>query len=164
MKKKFLLFCLVGFLAIPAFADHPTNKIGLGLFAGGGFGSVAGFNPGVSLKFPNLPVYWGINASIGGGTVGLSVSGDYYLIDQNLVKIGSSNLGWFLGLGAFTHIYFGNSASFALGARLPIGLSWQINRTFELFMDVVPGIGVGFNRGSLFYFVGAGELGLRLWI
>jgi hypothetical protein len=165
MKKKLLLFCMVGFLAIPAFAEHPSNKLGLGLYVGAGYGSVAGglFNPGLSLKIPNLPIFWGINANLGNSTAGVGISGDYYLLDRTLVKDGSFSLDWFLGLGVFTHIYFGDSSFFALGARVPIGLSWHINKTFELFMDVAPGLGVRFTDSPLYY-VGAGELGLRVWL
>lgn len=164
MKKRLLLFCVVGLLAVNAFADHPSNKLGLGLFLGGGYGSVGGglFHPGVSLKIPGVPIFWGVNAAIGGVT-GLSVSGDYYFIDADLVKDGSFDLDWFLGLGGFGHLYFGDDVSFALGARVPIGLSWHINKVFELFADVAPGIGVSFTSHPL-YWTMAGELGLRVWL
>ncbi|MDR1444784.1 MAG: hypothetical protein LBI94_07890 [Treponema sp.] len=166
MKKKLVVLCIVGFLAVPVFADHSGSQVGLGLYLGGGFGSAAGgvFNPGVSLKIPGMPLFWGVNIGIGGGVLGLDVSGDYYFIDQDLVKDGSFNLDWFLGLGGFGHFAFGSNFAFALGVRLPVGLSWHINKTFELFADVVPGIGIGFTSPVGFYWAGAGELGLRVWL
>ncbi|MDR1143745.1 MAG: hypothetical protein LBK77_05945 [Spirochaetaceae bacterium] len=164
MKKKLLLVCIVGLLAVNAFADHPSSRLGLGLFMGGGYGSVGGglFNPGLTLKVPGVPVFWGINVAIG-SVVGLSVSGDYYFFDADLIKAGAFDLDWFLGLGGFGHLYFGDAFSFALGARVPIGLSWHINRTFEIFADVAPGIGVTFSSRPL-YWTMAGELGLRVWL
>jgi hypothetical protein len=164
LKKRLLLVCIVGLLAVNAFADHPSDKVGIGLFLGGGYGSVGGglFNPGLSLKIPRVPVMWGINASFGGAT-GISLSGDYYFFDADLIKDGSFNLDWFLGLGGFGHFYFGNNFSFAMGARVPIGLSWHINKMFELFADVAPGIGVSFTSNPLYFTLG-GELGLRLWL
>jgi hypothetical protein len=164
LKKVLLLFCLALVLSGGVFADHPEDKVGVGLFLGGGWGSAGGglFSPGFSLKIPGLPLFFGLNASFGGFT-GLGVSADYYLVDRDLVRDGSLDLDWFLGLGAFTHLYFGDYFAAALGLRLPIGLSWHINRVFELFLDVAPGIGVSFNSRP-FYGSLAAELGIRAWI
>lgn len=166
MKKRLvLLLCLAGILTTGVFADHPNNKVGIGLFLGGGWGSVGGglFNPGLSLKIPGVPVLWGVNAAFGRGIAGLSVSGDYYFVDRSLVKDGSINLGWFFGLGGFAHFYFGHDFTAALGVRLPIGLSWNITRAFELFADLAPGIGVRFSSAPFYGVLGA-ELGFRVWI
>jgi hypothetical protein len=159
-----LLICFALVLSGAVFADHPDNKVGVGLFVGGGWAGVGGgvFNPGFSLKVPRLPLFWGLNAFFGSIT-GLSVSADYYLVDRDLVKDGSFDLDWFLGIGLFTHLYFGNHFTMALGARLPIGLSWHINQAFELFLDVAPGIGLKFDSRP-FYGALAVELGLRFWI
>jgi hypothetical protein len=164
LKKVLLLFCFILVLSAGVFADHPDDKVGLGAFLGGGWGSVGGglFNPGLSLKIPRLPVFWGLNASFGSVT-GLSVSADYYLVDRDLVKDGSFDLDWFLGIGAFTSLYFGDYVGGALGFRLPIGLSWHINQVFELFLSAIPGIGVSF-RSRPFYGAFAAELGFRAWI
>jgi hypothetical protein len=163
-KRLALLLCFAGILTTGVFADHLNNKVGVGLFLGGGWGSVGGgvFNPGLSFKAPGLPIFWGLNASFGGVT-GLSVSADYYLIDRDLVKDGSFDLDWFLGVGGFTHLYFGNNFTMALGVRLPIGLSWHINRVFELFADLTPGIGIKFDSAPFYGVLGA-ELGFRVWL
>jgi hypothetical protein len=164
MKKKLLLLGVIGFLTVNVFADHPGNKLGLGLFLGGGWGSVGGgvFNPGISLKVPKLPVFWGFNASIG-NTSSLSASADYYIFDADLVKDGSFDLDWFLGVGIFASMYFSDNPLFAVGARIPVGLSWHINNTFELFGDLVPGLGLRFTSNPL-YGIFAAELGLRVWL
>jgi hypothetical protein len=166
MKKQVLLLCLIGMLtgAVSVFADHPNDQVGVGLFLGGGSGTVGGglFHPGLTLKFPDMPVFWGVNASFGAAT-GLGVSADYYFFDRDLVKDGSVDLDWFLGLGGFGHLYFGDIFYIALGARLPVGLSWHINKTFELYLDVAPGIGARFTPEPLYWTAGA-ELGLRVWL
>lgn len=164
MRKLLLLFCFALVLSAGLFADHPDDKVGAGLFVGGGWGSAGGglFHPGFSLKVPRLPFFWGLNASFGGVT-GLGVSADYYLVDRDLVKDGSIDLDWFLGIGLFTSLYFGDYFGGALGVRLPVGLSWHINQVFELFLNVAPGIGIAFNSRP-FYGAFAAELGFRAWI
>jgi hypothetical protein len=165
MKKKLFLICVAGLLTVNAFADHPSGRLGLGIFGGGGSASAAGGHGslGVTLKLPVLPIFWGVTAYFG-DPLALSASADYYLIDADLVQDGSFNLDWFLAIGAFGHFTFGSdNFSAALGARLPIGLSWHISNNFELFADVVPGIGISF-RGSPLYWVWGGEFGLRVWI
>jgi hypothetical protein len=166
MKKKFLLVCLLALVVGSArvFADHADNKVGIGLFFGGGSGTVGGgiYDPGMTLKIPKAPLFWGVNAFFG-TTSGLGLSMDYYLFDRDLIKDGSFDLDWFFGVGAFTHIFFGQNDFFALGVRFPIGLSWHINKTFELFLNGTPGVGVKFEPSPL-YWVGGGELGLRVWV
>jgi hypothetical protein len=166
MKKKFFLVCVIALLAgaVNVFADHPGDKVGIGLFAGGGGGTVGNgfFYPGLTLKVPTFAVFWGVNGFIGAGSAGLGVSADYYILDKDLVKDGSFDLDWFLGVGAFAHIYFGSNSSVGLGVRIPIGLSWHINNIFELFIDVTPGIGL--NIPPVLYLTAGAELGLRVWL
>jgi hypothetical protein len=166
MKKKLFLFCVAALLAVNAFAQHSGSRLGLGVFAGVGSATTAGgaqFNGGLSLKLPGLPVFWGVNAAVGSNATALSVTGDYYIFDQDLVKDGSFDLDWFLGIGGFGHFYFGDPFFMAVGGRVPIGLSWHVGRNFEVFGDVTPGLGINFKDGIRFYWVGGGELGLRVW-
>ena len=166
MKKKLLLVCVVGLLAANVFADHPGGKLGVGIFGGGGSGSAAGGsgNVGLSLKFSGIPIFWGFTGNFGKNVTALSVTGDFYLIDDDLVKDGSFNLDWFLGIGGFGHFYFTNdTVNAAVGARLHIGLSWHVSNVFELFADVVPGLGISF-AGDLLYWTWGGEFGLRVWL
>ncbi|MDR2377105.1 MAG: hypothetical protein LBD96_11790 [Treponema sp.] len=164
MKKKLLLFCVAGLLTVNAFADHPGGRLGLGIFGGGGGASAAAGsgNIGLSLKLSGLPLFWGITAYIG-DPFSMSISGDYYLIDDDLVRDGSFNLDWFLGIGGFGHFVIGNTVSAALGLRLPVGLSWHLSTNLELFADVVPGLGLNFSGDPLYWVWGA-ELGLRIWL
>lgn len=165
MRKKLLLLCVAGLLAVNAFADHPSG-LGLGIFGGGGGSATAAGsgNLGLSLKLPGLPIFWGVTANFGEKSTALSVSGDYYLLDEDLTR-GSFDLDWYLGIGGFGHFYFGDDNFYAaVGARLPIGLSWHIVDKLELFGDIVPGIGIDFHDGLKLYWVWGAELGLRLWL
>ncbi|MDR0731499.1 MAG: hypothetical protein LBF63_07505 [Treponema sp.] len=162
MKKKLFLICVIGLLAVNAFADHPGGKLGLGIFGGGGGTTAAHGNLGLSLKLSSLPLFWGITAYFG-DPFSLNVSADLYLIDDDLTRDGSFDLDWFLGIGGFGHFVIGDSFSVALGARVPIGLSWHIINSLELFADVVPGLGISL-QGAPLYFDWGAELGLRLWL
>jgi hypothetical protein len=164
MKKRLLFACFIGLLGTAgAFADHPEGW-GIGVFSGGGGGTVRGglFHPGLSLKAPGAPVYFGVNAIFGRET-GFGLTGDYYILDRDLVSAGAFDLDWYLGVGGFGHFYFGAFPHAGLGVRVPVGLSWRIHGPAELFFSIVPGLGLGVNFYPPVYFVGSGELGLRFW-
>ncbi|MCL2609578.1 MAG: hypothetical protein FWD94_06730 [Treponema sp.] len=155
-----------------------SDQLGIGIvgnFGGGAFG--AHFNPGLSLKLPQLPIYWGIFAEPFGDSFGMSVSGDYYAVkktldERRLVDEDGSyydlKLYWYLGIGGFANIHFlgdlGNG--FAFGARIPIGISWPIARKFDLTLGVVPTLGAYLgpaDTGDVFYWSIGGELAVRYW-
>jgi hypothetical protein len=163
--KKILFIVAVGLLIGTAglYADHPGG-LGIGPVFGGGSGSVGGglFYPGLNLKLSDVPVFWGFNAYIGSYGFGMGVTGDYYLIDSDLVTSGSFDLDWYFGLGGFAHLFFGNDFYMGLGLRVPIGLSWHITKQFELYLAAIPGIGLSIPIGL--YWAGSGELGLRIWL
>jgi hypothetical protein len=172
--KKILVVVLVLFLTITAgtFADHPSGT-GIGInfrydVGGGGVG------PALSLKLKPVPVYWGISLGINKDWFGLNVAGDYYFIDKSLIP--EIKLGWYLGVGGYVGMWFwqdnyrpgwatGNSAmSLALGARLPVGLTWQPLDFLEVFFDVAPRLGlsvlpVHFPDWGVDF-----DLGVRLWL
>jgi hypothetical protein len=52
-----------------------------------------------------------------------------------------------------------------LGVRVPIGLSWQPVKFFEVFVDLVPDIGLGIvpELGNFDWDIN-GELGVRFWL
>ncbi|MDR2794129.1 MAG: hypothetical protein LBB61_10790 [Treponema sp.] len=152
MKKFALVLFVLAISAGSVFADHPSGwGIGLqGGWTGGGGG-------GLTIKAPQLPVYWTVNASTGW----LGVSGDYYFIDNTLVS--GANLGWYLGVGGFANIAY--NSWFGLGVEVPIGLSWQPLNFLELYIQAVPNVGIGIYSGGLDLwpnFFGA-SLGIRFW-
>jgi len=159
MKKKILLaFVLAAIIATgTAFADHPS---GFGIGVQGGYGG--GVGGALTLKLPSTPIFWAVDFAAWGEYIWLGLAGDYYLIDQKIVpEIG---LNWYLGVGGYVNLGLGNSFGLAVGARLPIGLSWQPIELLEIYLQVVPSIGLQVLPEIGLYpnFWGA-NLGIRLW-
>ncbi len=148
------------------FADHPEDSLGLGIIIGasGGIGGFGGAEVGVSFKIPRVPLFWAGFVSIHNDYVGLGLTGDYYFFDRDLVTEENFNLDWFLGLGGYVGMGFGDPFGFNLGIRVPVGLSWHINGQFELFADLVPSLGFEVFPDVEFPDFGiGGDLGLRYW-
>jgi hypothetical protein len=199
MKRFLAVFTFTVILAIGSvFAEHP-NGWGVGILGQGGwsYGQSGLAGAAISLKAPMLPVYWGINLHLGSNYLGLGLTGDYYLIDKKLANLSGPALGWYLGIGGFLGlgIYDGGSwtdnsngkkytaswTSLSFGARLPIGLSFQVpvsSISLEIFAALIPNLGLGFwfwdannndywereNRSRIGLSTGVGgELGLRIW-
>ena len=160
MKKSLLVLVLAAIITTGvAFADHPG---GFGIGVQGGYG---GLGPGgaLTLKFAHMPIFWAINFGIGPHFSMLEVAGDYYIIDDKLApEIG---LHWYLGIGAYVGIGLGaNDFNLWGGVRVPIGLSWQPIPLLELYLQVVPGIGLSILPGiGLWPNFWGGNLGIRLW-
>ena len=164
MKKLLLVISLAVIVCIgTAFADHPDG-FGIGIVGGGGlhFGDGGYSHAGLSLKIPDFPVYWGIYLD---GNVknylALTITGDYYLLDNVLVP--EIDLHWYLGVGVGAFLGLGDPFMTGAAARIPIGISWQPLPLLEIFLQVVPSIGFFvvpdfYNNSSW-----GGELGIRLW-
>jgi len=174
MKKTVIVLLLSLLLSAGAFADHPSGW-GIGIvgqynLAWDGFDGSPGLS--LSLKAPQMPIYWGINVDLGKHLVGFNITGDYLIIDQPLVR--EVNLGWYLGLGGYVGFYkysFETTdwVSLRAGARLPIGIYIVPVKFFEVFVDVAPSLGMGMYFGDYddsFNFPEGGlglDLGLRFW-
>lgn len=167
MRKIVILLVLVAIIATgTAFADYPEDKIGIGALFGyngsweGGRGTG---NVALSLKLPSLPIFWALSLEIDGSAFGLGAHGDYYFYHNTLFA--EANLDWYLGLGGWLSLWgFDDDFGFALGARLPVGLSWQPLDMLEVFLEIAPSLGlqvlpkVKFPAGG----IGLG-LGVRVW-
>jgi hypothetical protein len=147
------------------FADHPSG-FGIGIqggastsWDGGGFlGGGA-----LSLKLPSMPIFWAVRMDIGVGGFGLGVSGDYYFIDSPLVP--DINLHWYLGFGVGVGLWgFDDKFGIGVTGRVPVGLSWQPMPLLEIFVQLVPSLGVQIAPEFHFPYGGwGGDLGIRLW-
>lgn len=158
-------FAIAAFLALAIgagslFADHPG---GWGIGLQGGWSAAGG--GGLTLKAPQLPIYWTVNANSGW----LAVSGDYYFIDKSLASGAAGTLGWYLGAGGFVNIVYNrwNGHWLGLGVEVPIGLSWLPLDFLEVYLQAVPhlGFGIGGEGGFGLWagdFIGV-SLGVRFW-
>ncbi|MDR1986044.1 MAG: hypothetical protein LBP88_03605 [Treponema sp.] len=158
--KKLVAVCIIGLSlgAAGAFAEHPDGW-GLGIVGRGGYG---GSGPNLSLKAPSLPIYWGIGLGIWEGAFSMGVSGDYYIIDTALVP--DINLDWYFGVGGYVSLGISDGFGLALGARVPLGLSWEFLEHFELFGNIFAGLGIGISPLYFPDWKGGGELGIRYWL
>ena len=173
MKKLVLVLVFMFILAIGAFAEHPGGW-GIGIVGQSHFfgNELAGnWGGALSLKAPQKPIFWGINARIKNNYFGVSVTGDYYLIDKRLIP--DINFGWYLGIGGYAGFYHvggdGNYNGLGVGARVPIGIYVFPVRFFEVFIDLAPSLGLGVNFGDeIGLKIPAGglgaDLGVRFWL
>ena len=188
MKKFVIVIALVTILGTgTAFADHPDN-FGIG-FKGGfdlpfmGYDGYAG-GGALLLKFPSVPIFWGVDVHSRRHSLGFGLSGDYYIINDNIVD---EWFGWYLGLGGFLKFSTWDNrhhsrTNLGLVFRVPIGLSfqWPIDSfTLELFLAAVPNVGLRFSfwdskhndywKNENYGRVGVwgpglgGEIGIRFW-
>jgi len=167
MKKMLLVSILILVMAGAAFADHPNDKFGIGIMAGywGGWEKGGGSaHTALSLKIPNIPIFWAINLGFDSNYFRMGVSGDYYLAEGVLVS--DINLHWFAGLGAWVNLAFVSDNTYlSLGGRVPIGLSWHVLEIMEIFLDIAPSL--GFQVTPDFHFPSGGwpiEIGIRIWL
>jgi len=166
MKRLILVLVLFAIIAASSvFADHP-NGFGIGIQGGtsGEWEGGGGFHNGaaLSLKLPSIPVFWAVRLDIWEDYFYLRVSGDKYLIDSTLVK--DIGLNWYLGLGLGVGLGIGDPLGLGVSARLPVGLSWQPIPLLEVFLQLVPNLGVAILPDFHFPYGGwGGDLGIRLW-
>jgi len=164
MKKLLIILIFVIITTGTAFADHP-NGLGIGI-QGGFSGAWGGDNFGggaLSLKLPSLPIFWAARLDIWPEYLSLGISGDKYLIDQLLVK--EAGLNWYLGFGIGAGIGLGNPLALGVSGRLPIGLSWQPIPLLEIFLQIVPSLGLSVLPEFHFPYGGwGGDIGIRIWI
>jgi len=180
MRKLILSIALIAILATgTVFADYPGG-LGIGLQGGGGGawegggGFAAHRGAALSLKLPDMPIFWTIDARFNEWYTFIGVAGDTYFIHAPLVdNILHWYIGWGLGvgLGFWNSDWAGDSSLlFDVFARLPIGLSLQLPlnagplNVLEFFLQVVPTLGVHVSPNFSFPAGGwGGNLGFRLW-
>jgi hypothetical protein len=166
MKKLLFVFILVTTISAgTAFADHP-NKLGIGIMGTWYHNWGGGWDGGgaLSLKVPSVPIFWGISLGFSEHYFKIGLQGDKYFVDRVLLK--EAFLHWYLGLGGWLSFYGDDydHAYFSLGARLPIGLSFQPVDVLEIFLEMAPSLGL---QVVPLYFPAGGwpvSLGIRVWL
>ncbi|OQY31906.1 MAG: hypothetical protein B6241_12775 [Spirochaetaceae bacterium 4572_59] len=164
MKNKTIILVLLALLMIPAAAFSDT---GLG----------AAFTYGVSDDDNNTGGALSINTPAIPGTVqnlrlafkedyfSFSITDDWWVVQENLTGL----LDLYIGIGFFGSLTMDTSGddtetNFGLGARVPVGLTIMPSDFLEIFMEVAPAMGLGFEPEIYFpaWYV-QGALGLRVW-
>jgi hypothetical protein len=160
MKKYILFFLLVCVFAIGGFAQN-REGFGIGTALYGGYG----YGPGLLLKTPALPLYWGINVSVRGihneQYFGVSISGDYHFFDRTFPN--TEKFGWFLGGGIiFSHSHFDGKSG--LSGRIPLGVYFAPVRHFDFVLEFAPGAGFYAWDSNVEPDYGmSGSFGIRYW-
>ena len=159
------------FFAVNAYAQHP---------GGWGVGGVVQYNlpwdgfdghiaAAISLKVPQLPIYWGLNFTFPRNAFSTRATADYYLMD---FSNSTGDTGFFAGFGGYFGFYSEKSrTSIAFGPRFPIGFYTIRFGIFEIFLSLTPSLGVDIRFGDFpgksftfpNFFLGA-DLGVRMWI
>jgi len=185
--KKILLVVIMGLLAgTVAFADHAQDSLGLGAVFGVGMGwdgvIVPDFYPAnLSLKIPNVPLFWGISVKPF-RYLGIGITGDYYFFEPNLVAKTATNddgsynvkIDWYVGAGFYVNMYTGNDYFGGDGGfRMPFGVSWhalQDIKKLEVSVGSVGGLGIGGHQTGdlqdgpyLHWFFIPVEIAVRWW-
>ena len=162
MKKIIVLAAtLMVFAATGAFA------FGLGLQANANAGKT--FSPGIALTFKTdkIPLVFSANWYFGESVQSMGVTGDYWILNPAITKVGDGTLNWFAGVGFFTGLTFIKDADmqFAAGLRIPVGLNMFLAKgVFEPFIQIAPSFGVrvvpSLGADGLFWPMSAG---FRVW-
>jgi hypothetical protein len=143
MKKRIALIAIVVLLA----TGSMYSLTGIGIF-GDFMGSTTGGSGGgigLTLKFGNFPVL-GLKWLLSERNANIGVSCDYWVINTHLAGI----LDYYLGVGLYLGMNFGNPMSINPGARIPLGLQiWPLQK-LELYLEFapmitfIPNIGLGY--------------------
>lgn len=157
MKKKLLIVVLLILLVAGfSFAKDAKWAVGgeFGLSALGGLPNSAL----LSVRFPNLPIMFGIGAQLGENTFNMALLMDWWLWHQHLVGI--------IDIYAGPGLFVGLPEPFVIGGRIPIGLQiWPLGTSLlELFLEIAPGITFLGSLGvQIPNFVLQAGFGFRFW-
>jgi hypothetical protein len=160
MKKLVFIALIFSLLAGGMFAAD-RDSFGIGTVFYGGYG----YGPGILLKPPVIPFYFGLNVGVRGipdkQYFGVSISGDYHFFDQAFPN--SEKFGWFLGGGIiFSHSHFDGKNGFA--GRIPAGISFSPLKQLDFVWELAPSVGFYvLDSKTEFDYGMSGILGVRYW-
>lgn len=178
----FMFVASVLLLSPKLYADYP-NGDAAGFFLRFSFPSQASL--GMTGKFDGVPFIFsgifniGISAK-GWSWFGLSISADWWGLKYRIGNLGISNVWLYFGPGAEAIAEFGSHYwNLALGFRLPLGVSFIVDRDWEIFLQISPGLNViavgndGFGTFGWYpsytgwtfskFFRFSGDFGFRYW-
>ncbi len=159
MKKRTLIFIFSAMVLLPINIFAETG-LGAAFSYGLGTGTGAG---ALSMSTPAIPgTVQNISLRFSKDYFAIGLTDDWWVIQQPLVE---HYLDLYIGIGFYTNFGTkGGEIDWGLGGRIPVGLSYKPIDFFELFIEVVPTMGIGFDPN--FYFPAwdvSGALGFRFW-
>lgn len=183
--KKIIIFAFIIIISISTnklLADYPSGSAA-GFFIRFSFPSQASL--GFTGKFEGIPFMFGgfFNigiASQGWAWFGLSVSADWWGFTTKLGNLGKSDIRLYLGPGLEAITEFGKKYwNIGIAFRMPVGVSFIVDRDWEIFLQITPGLSLisigsrgfgtfgwypsytGWTFASFFRF--SGDFGFRYW-
>ncbi|MBN1522883.1 MAG: hypothetical protein JW904_00260 [Spirochaetales bacterium] len=141
--KRILILALVFVMALAgnSFADGKTGWAIGGAYT---FDWMSGNNTSISgaallLKFPQIPVMWGVSARFTEPSTAIGVTADWWLFQAQLV----GPVSIYIGPGLyFWMITTDVSDNLGFGMRIPVGFQIFIMPAFEIFLE--PALTIGF--------------------
>lgn len=153
--KKVWIIAAVLLVALAFSAGAQTFGIG-GAFSVDAIGGLPS-NALLSVKFPQMPILWGIGAQVGEDNFNLALTADWWLFNQNLVG--------FLNLYAGPGLYLALPETIEFGGRVPIGVNAYPIDVLELFFEIAPTLLFFSERAGVTIpeFGIQGAFGFRFW-
>jgi hypothetical protein len=110
---------------------------------------------------PNVPLYFAIGGIAEQNGLSLDFTMDYWFSRTRLTRM----LDYYIGIGGYLALATANQFTFALGARLPIGLQiWPVGNVLEFFLEVAPvWIPISSSGASPLTFGVQPAIGFRIW-
>jgi hypothetical protein len=160
MKKKIAIIAAALFV----FGSAEAFSFGIGLRGNFGWGNIFG---GGILFSAKDDTHFGVNYYAGDGGFYMSVTGDYWIFDKQLTRVGNKgSLNFYVGPGFYIQLDFpkDNGFDFGLGLRIPVGLDLDFN-LFDVFVEFAPQVGISFLptvglNGNWFN----AAIGARVWL
>ena len=162
IRRKLLILLILLMIPVAAFSET-----GLGAAVTYGLSSNDNHVGGVlSINTPAIPgTVQNIAFSFNEDYFNFSLSDDWWVIQENI----ANDLDLYIGLGFYAGVARMESEGdsnwdFSLGGRVPVGLTMMPIDFLELFFEIAPAMGLGFEPEIYFpaWYV-QGALGLRLW-
>ncbi len=158
MRKVAVIACAILMIVATGSFALGGNGLAIGGETAINFGGTGGMPVGgmLLIHLPDFPLMLGIGVS-SAPAVGLTA--DYWFAYGPT----SGVIGWYVGFGAYMRLDL-DPNSFAVGARLPLGLQlWPLKaRHLELFIEGAPAVGVRFVPTAFDWHIQA-AIGLRYW-
>lgn len=156
MNKKILFAAAVMMVACVA------GVFAFGIGIQGGYNLGVPGNVAVTFKLDSVPLIFAGNFYIGDNLFAVGLTGDYWILNDNIV----GPLNWFVGagLGATIAIPDDGDLGFWAAARVPVGLNMFLaNDVIEPYIQIVPMLALHFMPSFSPDFDLDANIGIRFW-